>query len=127
VRFRVPVGVAYGTDLDQVCEALLEVARANSNVLSEPPPNVFLEKFGESAIDFELVVWSNEMSNRPRRFRSDLNFAIAKKFKERGIEIPHPQRDLNFRRGVVRVELAGESSAGNVLQPPTVEKNAIKA
>jgi small-conductance mechanosensitive channel len=127
VRFRVPVGVAYGTDLDQVCEALLEVARANSHVLSEPPPNVFLEKFGESAIDFELVVWSNEMSNRPRRFRSDLNFAIAKKFKERGIEIPHPQRDLNFRRGVVRVELAGESAAGNVLQPPTVEKNAIKA
>jgi small-conductance mechanosensitive channel len=127
VRFRVPVGVAYGTDLDQVCQALLEVARANSNVLSEPQPNVFLEKFGESTIDFELVVWSNEMSNRPRRFRSDLNFAIAKKFKECGIEIPNPQRDINFRRGVVRVEMTGRASAGDALPPATVEKNAIKA
>jgi small-conductance mechanosensitive channel len=95
--------------------------------LSEPQPNVFLEKFGESTIDFELVVWSDEMSNRPRRFRSDLNFAIAKKFKECGIEIPNPQRDINFRRGVVRVEMTGHASAGDALPPATVEKNAIKA
>ena len=45
------------------------------------------------------------MSHRPRRFRSDLNFAIAQKFREAGIEIPVPQRDLNFRDGVVRVEM----------------------
>lgn len=127
VRFRIPVGVAYGTDLDQVCEALLEVARANSHVLSEPQPNVFLEKFGENAIDFELVVWSDEMSNRPRRFRSDLNFAIARRFKECGIEIPNPQRDLNFRTGVVRVEMTGREAPGDALRPATVEKNAIKA
>ena len=105
VRFRIPIGVAYGSDLEKVREALLEVARENSHVLHDPEPTVFLETFGESSINLELVVWSREMSYRPRRFRSDLNFAIERKLREAGIEIPCPQRDLTFRRGVVRVEM----------------------
>jgi len=105
VRFRIPIGVAYGSDLEKVRNALVEVARENSNVLPQPEPTVFLETFGESSINLELVVWSKEMSYRPRRFRSDLNFAIAEKLRETGIEIPGPQRDLHFRDGVVRVEM----------------------
>jgi len=105
VRFRIPIGVAYGSDLEKVRNALLEVARENSHVLPQPEPTVFLETFGESSINLELVVWSKEMSYRPRRFRSDLNFAIAQKLREVGIEIPSPQRDLHFRDGVVRVEM----------------------
>jgi small-conductance mechanosensitive channel len=105
VRFRIPVGVAYGSDLEKVRNALVEVARENSHVLPQPEPTVFLETFGESSINLELVVWSKEMSYRPRRFRSDLNFAIAEKLREAGIEIPWPQRDLHFRDGVVRVEM----------------------
>jgi small-conductance mechanosensitive channel len=105
VRFRIPVGVAYGSDLEKVRNALVEVARENSHVLPQPEPTVFLETFGESSINLELVVWSKEMSYRPRRFRSDLNFAIAQKLREAGIEIPWPQRDLHFRDGVVRVEM----------------------
>jgi small-conductance mechanosensitive channel len=105
VRFRIPVGVAYGSDLEKVRNALVEVARENSHVLPQPAPTVFLETFGESSINLELVVWSKEMSYRPRRFRSDLNFAIAQKLREAGIEIPWPQRDLRFRDGVVRVEM----------------------
>jgi len=119
VRFRIPVSVAYGSNVDEVCEALVQVAHENSNALAEPKPNVFLNKFGESSIDFELVVWSQEMSNRPRRFRSDLNFAIAKKFKERGIEIPYPQRDLHFRGGTVRVKVATQDRGGEVEKNPT--------
>ncbi|PYL02769.1 MAG: mechanosensitive ion channel protein MscS, partial [Verrucomicrobia bacterium] len=107
VRFRIPVGVAYGSDLDKVRDVLLEVAREDSHVLDEPKPTVFLETFGESSINLELVVWSREMSYRPRRFRSDLNFAIARKLRQAGIEIPSPQRDINFREGFVRVELTG--------------------
>src|SRR5213075_2933736 len=103
VRFRIPVSVAYGSDIEQVRDALLDVARADPQVLSDPPPNVFLDKFGDSSMNFELVVWSDEMNHRPRRFRSDLNFAIATKFRELGIEIPNPQRDVNFRGGVVHV------------------------
>src|SRR5712672_111521 len=77
VRFRIPVGVAYGSDITRVREALLEVAREDSHVLPQPEPTVFLETFGGSSINLELVVWSKEMSYRPRRFRSDLNFAIV--------------------------------------------------
>jgi small-conductance mechanosensitive channel len=105
VRFRVPIGVAYGSDLEKVRNALLEVARENSHVLPQPAPTVFLEAFGESSINLELVVWSKEMSYRPRRFRSDLNFAIVQKLREAGIEIPYPQRDLRFRDGLARVEM----------------------
>ena len=107
VRFRVPVGVAYGSDLERARDALLEVARENPQVLDEPSPTVFLEAFGGSSINLELVVWSKEMSYRPRRFRSDLNFAIARKLREAGVEIPSPQRDISFREGFVRVELTG--------------------
>src|ERR1700730_7556571 len=104
VRFRLPVGVAYGSDVNKVREALLAAGSENPNTLKDPPPNVFLEKFGENSIEFELVVWSSEMSARPRRYRSDLNFAIATKVDEAGIEIPNPQRDLHFRGGVLKVE-----------------------
>jgi len=105
VRFRVPIGVAYGSDLEKVRNALLEVARENPHVLPQPAPTVFLETFGESSINLELVVWSKEMSYRPRRFRSDLNFAIVQKLREAGIEIPYPQRDLHFRDRLARVEM----------------------
>ena len=85
-------------------EALIAAGRENPNTLDDPAPTVFLEKFGNSSIDFELVVWSREMSSRPRRYRSDLNFAIEKHLRQAGIEIPNPQRDLHFRSGVIKVE-----------------------
>jgi small-conductance mechanosensitive channel len=104
VRFRISVGVAYGSDMTKVRESLLAVARENPHTLKEPEPNVFLEQFGENSIDFKLVVWSSEMSARPSRYRSDLNFAIAEKFREVGIEFPFPQRDVHIRDGVLKVE-----------------------
>ena len=104
VRFRIPVGVAYGSDIDKVRQTLLAAARENPNTLQDPAPSVFLDKFGESSIDFELVVWSSEMSYRPRRYRSDVNFAIEKKFREAGIEIASPQRDIRIREGVIKIE-----------------------
>jgi len=105
VRFRVPIGVAYGSDVNKVREALIAAGRSNSHVLEDPAPSVFLNKFGESSIDFELVVWSSEMSHRPSRFKSDLNFAIEEKLREAGIAIPFPQRDLHIRSGSI---LSGE-------------------
>ena len=107
VRFRIPVGVAYGSDIAKVREALLAAGRENPNTLKDPAPSVFLEKFGDNSIDFELVVWSSEMSARPSRYRSDLNFAIEQKFRESGIEIAFPQRDLHIRSGVLKVEGMG--------------------
>jgi small-conductance mechanosensitive channel len=104
VRFRIPVGVAYGSDIDKVRAALIAAGKENPHTLSDPEPSVFLEKFGENSIEFELVVWSSEMSYRPRRYRSDLNFAIEKKLREAGIEIAFPQRDLHIRSGVLQVQ-----------------------
>ena len=109
VRFRIPVSVAYGSDIVKVRDTLLAVAGENPHTLKEPGPSVFLENFGENAIDFKLVLWSSEMSARPSRYRSDINFAIAEKFREAGIEMPFPQRDLHIRSGVLKVEkVAGE-------------------
>jgi potassium-dependent mechanosensitive channel len=102
VRFRIPVAAAYGSDVQKVCEALIAAGQGNPHVLREPAPSVFLKQFGDNGIEFELVVWSREMSHRPSRFRSDLNFAIEEKFREAGIEIPFPQRDLHIRTGSVR-------------------------
>ena len=104
VRFRIPVGVAYGTDVKKVRQVLVAVADEDPHTLKEPAPHVFLEQFGENSIDFKLVVWSSEMSARPSRYRSDLNFAIAEKFRETGIEFPFPQRDVHIRDGVIKVE-----------------------
>lgn len=104
VRFRIPVGVAYGSDINTVRDALLAAGNENANTLKDPAPSVFLDKFGENSIDFELVVWSTEMSYRPRRYRSDLNFAIEQKLREAGIEIAFPQRDVHIRDGVLKVE-----------------------
>ena len=104
VRFRLPVGVAYGSDVNKVREALIAAAREHSATLKDPEPTAYLEKFGDSTIDFELVAWSRDMSHKPRRFRSDLNYLIYKHLTEAGIEIPNPQRDLHIRSGILKVE-----------------------
>ena len=104
VRFRIPISVASESDIAKVRDTLLAVAREDPHTLKEPAPSVFLENFGENAIEFKLVVWSSEMSARPSRYRSDINFAIAEKFREAGIELPFPERDLHIRSGVLKVE-----------------------
>ncbi|HEX3817301.1 MAG TPA: mechanosensitive ion channel domain-containing protein [Chthoniobacterales bacterium] len=104
VRFRIPVGVAYGSDMELVRAKLIEVADENPHTLKDPAPNVYFKEFGDSSLNLELVAWSDEMSHRPSRFRSDLNFAIDKKFREAGIEVPFPQRDLNIRSGVLQTQ-----------------------
>jgi small-conductance mechanosensitive channel len=96
IRFRIPVSVAYGSDVEKIRDILVSIARAHPSALQKPEPVVFFEGFGDSALNFELVVWSEEMSYRPRRFKSDLNFAIEKKFREADIVIPFPQRDVHI-------------------------------
>lgn len=96
VRMRIPVGVAYGSDTDLVRKTLLEVAAAEDDVLEFPEPAVFFRGFGDSSLNFELGVWRKTESLRPIRMVSDLNFAIDRKFRELGITIPFPQRDLHI-------------------------------
>jgi len=111
VRFRLPVGVAYGSDVNKVREALIAAASEHSATLSDPEPTAYLEKFGDSTIDFELVAWTEEMSYKPRRFKSDLNYLIYKHLTAAGIEIPNPQRDLHIRDGVIKVKTIPDRDA----------------
>jgi small-conductance mechanosensitive channel len=111
VRFRIPIGVAYGSDLEKACAALVAAAKENPNTLQNPEPTVFLDKFGDNALQLELVVWSSEMSYRPRSYRSDLNFAIERKLREASIEIAFPQRDIHIRSGSLKVDSSGIESA----------------
>jgi len=106
VRFRIPVGVAYGSDVRLVERLLLEVATAEREVLENPPPAVRFLAFGENALEFELRAWSSTAVNRKGRLTSALNFAIHDRFREHGIQIPFPQRDLHVRSGVLTVRKA---------------------
>lgn len=99
VRIRLPLGVAYGSDTDKLRRVLVEMAKQHPKVLAEPPPDLFFVGFGDSSLDFELAVWTAEMTSKPRRFRSDLYYAIEKTLRENDIEIPFPQRDLHLRSG----------------------------
>lgn len=99
VQIRLPVGVAYGTDVELFRTLMLEVASENPKVLKTPAPTVFFEGFGDSALLFELGVWTSEMTHSPRRFRSELNFAIERKLRKNNIQIPFPQRDLHLKSG----------------------------
>ena len=107
VRFKIPVGVAYGSDVRKVEKILLDVAKAEKDVLEDPAPVVRFMEFGDSSLNLELRAWSTSAVNRKGRLISALNFAIYDKFRENGIEIPFPQRDLHIRSGAVEVKNAG--------------------
>jgi small-conductance mechanosensitive channel len=114
VRFRVPVGVSYDSDLRIVKKLLLDVAEKNGDVLGEPKPAVRLIEFGDSAINLELWVWTREKLHRKTVMISDLNFAVWETFRKNNIEIPFPQTDLHIRSGNLkmkndRVEVASET------------------
>ena len=99
VRFRIPFGVAYGSDLAKLRQLMLEVADEHPKALKDPKPELFFVGFGASSLDFELGVWASEVTTSPRRFRSDLFFAIEQKLRENNIEIPFPQQVLHVRPG----------------------------
>ncbi|MBD3177375.1 MAG: mechanosensitive ion channel, partial [Armatimonadia bacterium] len=101
IRLRVEVGVHYGSDLDDVRDALLKVASGDRDVLDHPEARVFLTGFGDSSIDFMLMVWIS----RPHplvqlQVKTRLIREIAAEFRRRDIEIPFPQRDLYIRSAV---------------------------
>ncbi len=110
-RFKVPIGVAYGSDTEKVRELLLQVAKEHPKVVrgypSWPDPWVLFMGFGASSLDFELRGIVYNVDTRLSVI-SDLNFAIDNAFREHGIEIPFPQRV---------VHMAGEAAPEAVSRP----------
>lgn len=95
-RVILQVGVAYGSDMDQVQELLTEVAQNNERVVDDPAPAVFCVGLGDSRIDFELRVFVKDpLDIMP--LSHEINAAITRTLHEAGIEIPFPQRDIHVR------------------------------
>ncbi len=92
-RLHIPVGVAYGSDPVLVTEALLAAARGERNILNSPSPKVWFKGFGDSSLDFELLVWIDHPQDSDP-IKSSLNFLIEHELNQRDIVIPFPQRDL---------------------------------
>ncbi len=101
-----PVGVAYGSDVERVTRILQEVAAAAAHVLRDPPPEVRFNEFGDSSLNFELLVWSDDPPGH-WRLRSRLNYAIDAEFRDNDIEIPFPQRVLHIDSGERTLPPAG--------------------
>lgn len=95
-RIRIPVGVAYGSDVDTVIECLSGVAASHEEVCRDPEPRVRFRGFGESGLDVELLCWIDQPVDRGRMLH-ELICDVYKSFARDGIEIPFPQRDLHVR------------------------------
>jgi len=99
IRYHVPVGVSYKEDPEFIRKVILEVADENKDVLKRPAPDVLFIGYGDSSINFDLLVWTSSYIDKPIILRSQLYYEIFNKFKEHKIEIPFPQRDLHLKSG----------------------------
>ncbi len=135
-RLHVPLSVAYGSDIARVRAALLEAARDHPDVLKDPRPSVEFRVFGESALDFDLLIWTGD----PRiqeRLVSDLNYRIEANLRRYQIQVPFPQRDLHLRspqleqvlgavsrRYFTEAELAANGQVATA-EPPAVPREPV--
>ena len=71
-------------------------------MLKQPPPDVLFNEYADSAMVFNLRVWTREYTDRPGMLKSQLYYEIYKKFKENGVEIPFPQRDIYIKESPAR-------------------------
>lgn len=95
-RFSLPVGVAYGSNTEKVKELLEHVAVNHPQVSAVQKPNARFVDFGDSALQFELIFWSDNMFIIEQT-KSDIRYEIDRVFREEGITIPFPQRDIHIR------------------------------
>ena len=96
-RLRISVGVAYGSDIDEVREVLMGVARGNSSICDDPEPRVRFREFGESSLKLQLLCWVSDPVLKGRTIDA-LNTAVYKALSAANIQIPLPQRDVHIYR-----------------------------
>lgn len=97
VRVRIPVGVSYKCDMALAQQLMMQAAKEPSRVLKSPEPRVWMTKFGDSAVEFEIRLWILDPEEGVGSVRSEVLNRIWMLFKENGIEIPFPQRDLHLK------------------------------
>ena len=108
-RVEVRIGVAYGSDIQQVRAMLLEVARRHPQVLTDPEPMSYFTEFGTNALQFELHAYTDIHNNR-LKVRDELQIEISKVLHEKGITIPFPQMDVHIKTDAGR---ESEPAGGN--------------
>ena len=124
-RVDVAVGVSYHSDVERVRETLLEIAGAHPEVARRPEPFVLFTAFGDSALDFDLRCFVPQ-AGEVFRIATELRFEIVRRFRERGIEIPFPQRDVHLR-GLDGPIVAGSTHPSGRVAPAGHEPDGSQA
>jgi small-conductance mechanosensitive channel len=97
VRLKVQVRVPHDSDLDQVIALMREAVTRPRRILSSPQPNVLILSFGETAIELEVRFWIADAQNGVHNVKSEVLYEVWKLFRQEGIQIPYPKRDLYLR------------------------------
>jgi small-conductance mechanosensitive channel len=121
-RISIPIGVSYDSDVELVTQTLLRAAEGITHVLDEPKPGVQFLEFGDSSLNFRLLVWTDRPRRHPQ-IKSDINYRIRRLFLEEKIEIPFPQQDLNLRGGSLRIEAPEAQTDGGPEESEEAETN----
>lgn len=96
IRIDIPIGISYSSDPNRVKEVLIKALSHLENRVEEPPIDVFFTNFGESSLDFTVLIWTDQPLKK-KRIESEARFAIWKALNENDIEIPFPQRDIHIK------------------------------
>ena len=100
------MGVGYGSDLNQARDLMLEAAGVTPRVLKDPKPSCYLLSFGDNAINLELRVWINDPQNGLGSVKSNLLWGVWERFRDHGIDMPFPQRDV-YLKSVPEIKFTG--------------------
>lgn len=106
VRLHIPIGVSYGSDVNLVRDLLLKAVEGHPRILKDPAPKALIMGFGDSSIDFEIRCWIFDPQEGEANLRSDIYYRMWDLFKENGVEIPFPQRDIHIKSDETRGGLA---------------------
>ncbi len=97
VRFKIPGGISYGSDVRLAIKLCLEAANEVGRVLKDPETKCLLKGFGDSSVDLEIRIWVNDPENGRSNIKSEVLLGVWDRFHENNIEIPFPQRDLHVK------------------------------
>ncbi|MDE2435791.1 MAG: mechanosensitive ion channel [Sphingomonadales bacterium] len=110
VRIRVPVGIGYDSDMELAERLMIQAALDTPRVLADPPPAVLLLNFGESALQCEVRLWVDDPEEGIGNIRSGLLKRVLKLFRENGVQLPYPQRDIHVKEWPAPPPRSGKES-----------------
>ena len=123
VRLKIPLGIAYDSDVRAALRLAVEAAGEVERVLKEPKPAGIVVGLGDSAIDLELRLWIRDPKNGVTNVKSETLLHVIDKFRENGVEIPFPQREVNLRAAApVPVQVVDETAPARASPPPAGDR-----